>query len=494
MFIFSNKKLAIPEQVDKNTGDIALLKQNQFVVYSTTKELTTTTTTANVSDTDIDINIISNAVLVDIDCNLFSIQGLDNTNTIVYIKYMCNIKGEQGAQGVKGEQGEQGEKGDKGEQGAQGVKGEQGEQGEKGDKGEDGNTPLEYIDGVEIKPQPIGEQILILTTRFSRVPEVGDRCWVVTTTPDKTNSYLLSLLAVSIESEYTRFNVLTSSPLRGEQGDKGDKGDDCVYAKNVITLTTPILEYNIRLLEVNFTTNPYLTDSKHFLMMGRDENNKTYLCNCTATGYEEGYVIGVIDNYLECSGKDGANGLDALTCNQVVEVNLSTIYTSNITVALTSLNRNPIVGEMVTCLAHNTSGESYQLNTTVKSVDTSNATLQVDSYVNTTGARGEGSQLYKHNVMLIGEALSDVINCTIISTQASAFNCNAILLRTELIIAGFLKTKNKDYPIVSFVYGDSVAQASSNILTISYIDAENTLQTLKFSISTVNDTVTAINF
>ena len=473
MFIFSNKKLALPEQLDKNTGDIALLKQNQFVVYSTTKELTTTTTTVNVSDTDIDINTITNAVLVDTDCNLFSVQGLDNTNTIVYLKYMCNIKGEQGVQGVKGEQGEQGEK---------------------GDKGEDGSTPLEYIDGVEINPQPIGEQILILTTRFSRVPEVGDRCWVVSTTPDKANSFLLSLLAVSIESEYTRFNVLSSSPLRGEQGAKGAKGDDCMYVKNVITVNTPILEYNIRLLEVNFTANPYLTDSKHFLMMAKDENNKGYLCNCTATGYEEGYVLGTIDNYIECTGEDGSNGLNALTCSQVVEVNLSTIYTTDITVALTSLNRNPIVGDMLSCLGHDTSGRSYQLNASVKSVDTSNATLQVESYVNTTGATGAGSQLYKHNVMVVGEVLSNVINCTIISTQASAFNANGILSRANLFISGFIKTNNKYYPIVTFAYGENLTNAPVNLLIISYIDAENTLQTLDFSVNTVNDTVTPINF
>ena len=115
-----------PEQVQQNKNDIEALKQNNFTIYNTQLEMTEDNIGIPVTQTDVDINNIGNALLMSKNGLLFKIVA--ERDGEIYVKYYTTtITGPQGPQGLTGPQGPQGETGPQGPQGAAGQDGADGQ-------------------------------------------------------------------------------------------------------------------------------------------------------------------------------------------------------------------------------------------------------------------------------------------------------------------------------------------------------------------------------
>ena len=138
-FIFNSKYNSQSRQVEINKNNIEELQKQNFTIYNTQLELTQDSTTIDVTNTDIDLNNIGNALLMSRNGLLFKIVTIEQGN--VYLRYYANVPtGPQGIQGPQGPKGEQGVKGDTGPQGPQGLTGAIGPVGPQGPKGDIGVT------------------------------------------------------------------------------------------------------------------------------------------------------------------------------------------------------------------------------------------------------------------------------------------------------------------------------------------------------------------
>ena len=159
-FIFNSKYNSQSKQVEINKNNIEELQKQNFTIYNTQLELTQDSTTIAVTNTDINLNNIGNALLMSRNGLLFKIVTIEQGN--VYLRYYANIpQGPQGPKGNTGDTGPQGPKGDTGDTGPQGPKGDTGLQGPQGPKGEQGIQGLKGDTGPAgpIGPQgPQGEQ------------------------------------------------------------------------------------------------------------------------------------------------------------------------------------------------------------------------------------------------------------------------------------------------------------------------------------------------
>lgn len=268
-FIFNSKYNSQSKQVEINKNNIEELQKQNFTIYNTQLELTQDSTTIAVTQTDIDLNNIGNALLMSRNGLLFKIVTIEQGN--VYLRYYANIptgpqgltgpqgpKGEQGVkgdtgatgpqgpQGPKGEQGIQGLKGDtgpagpigpqgpQGEQGIQGIQGPQGIQGNKGDKGDNGNdfTIQGYVSSTASLPQnytsaDVGKAYLVGVTTPRVVylwgyNEQGELIW-------SNQGYLQGPQGEQgpqgVQGVQGEQGVQGLQGVQGEQGPKGDTGD-----------------------------------------------------------------------------------------------------------------------------------------------------------------------------------------------------------------------------------------------------------------------------
>lgn len=109
-FIFNSKYNSQSRQVEINKNNIEELQKQNFTIYNTQLELTQDSTTIAVTQTDIDLNNIGNALLMSRNGLLFKIVAVEHGEA--YLRYYANVP--TGPQGLTGPQGPQGPKGEDG--------------------------------------------------------------------------------------------------------------------------------------------------------------------------------------------------------------------------------------------------------------------------------------------------------------------------------------------------------------------------------------------
>lgn len=103
---YDNKMLSMPEQVNKNTADIAELKKvtsTPAVMYNASVEIATDAGVVSQSDVIETVTTTDNSYIMDTVGSLFKVISIASGN--IYILYVSSIRGEQGIQGEQGEQG-----------------------------------------------------------------------------------------------------------------------------------------------------------------------------------------------------------------------------------------------------------------------------------------------------------------------------------------------------------------------------------------------------
>ena len=149
--IINPNYLNYAEQVQKNKNDIKDLQENLVDLYNTQLELTINSSSLPISDTDINVDQLKNAMLLSKNGLLFKIITI--AENIVYFRYYATLpqggQGIQGLRGATGPQGPQGPKGDKGEIGPVGPVGPQGATGSTGPQGLTGPTGATGPQGIQ---------------------------------------------------------------------------------------------------------------------------------------------------------------------------------------------------------------------------------------------------------------------------------------------------------------------------------------------------------
>lgn len=103
---YDNKMLSMPEQVNKNTADIAELKKvtnTPAVMYNASVEIATDAGVVSQSDVIETVITTDNSYIMDTVGSLFKIISIVDSN--IFILYVSNIRGTQGEQGEQGEPG-----------------------------------------------------------------------------------------------------------------------------------------------------------------------------------------------------------------------------------------------------------------------------------------------------------------------------------------------------------------------------------------------------
>lgn len=103
---YDNKMLSMPEQVNKNTADIAELKKvtsTPAVMYNASVEIATDAGVVSQSNVIETVTTTDNSYIMDTVGSLFKVISIASGN--IYILYVSSIRGEQGVQGEQGEPG-----------------------------------------------------------------------------------------------------------------------------------------------------------------------------------------------------------------------------------------------------------------------------------------------------------------------------------------------------------------------------------------------------
>lgn len=105
-YFYDNNKLSMPEQVNKNSADIAELKKvtsTPAVMYNASVEIATDAGVVSQSDVIETVTTTNNSYIMDTVGSLFKVISIASGN--IYILYVSNIRGTQGEQGEQGEPG-----------------------------------------------------------------------------------------------------------------------------------------------------------------------------------------------------------------------------------------------------------------------------------------------------------------------------------------------------------------------------------------------------
>ena len=102
-YFYDNNKLSMPEQVNKNTADIAELKKvssTPAVMYNASVEIATDAGVVSQSDVIETVTTTDNSYIMDTVGSLFKVISIASGN--IYILYVSSIRGIQGIQGEQG--------------------------------------------------------------------------------------------------------------------------------------------------------------------------------------------------------------------------------------------------------------------------------------------------------------------------------------------------------------------------------------------------------
>lgn len=105
-YLYNNNKLSMPQQVDINTKEIAILKKTVItpaMMYNANIEISTSAGVISQSNVIEIVSTTDNSYILDTVGSLFKIINIVNDN--IYILYVSSIRGQKGDTGEQGEAG-----------------------------------------------------------------------------------------------------------------------------------------------------------------------------------------------------------------------------------------------------------------------------------------------------------------------------------------------------------------------------------------------------
>ena len=296
-------------------------------------------------------------------------------------------KGEKGDKGDKGDTGATGPVGPMGRTGATGPQGIQGEQGPRGFTGATGAT------GAKGDP---GDPFTLMGT-VANVGQLPDPTTVIRSAayrvgPDESGDYDLYVIEGDETLLWTNYGDIKVGPA----GPKGDTGlSQLVWEGGVFyTRDNVAIGATVNMGPTSsFNRTPVAGDTYNVLLTQRDENDAeiaSYFCQLKITEVLGRPFVSESANRTRTTGKDGDNGLPALTYGSTINVDTipqighdfswAPMFDSN-------FNRTPIAGDVLIALVnHGSIDDSYMC--TVQVSEYSFPTLK-GTYKNVTLATGK---------------------------------------------------------------------------------------------------------
>ncbi len=336
----------------------------------------------------------------------------------------------------------------------------------------DGANGLDALTYNEIKvvtsTVPSTDAGIVFTTdyaNFNRIPMVGNTCLVVWETTSTGASYLCVCTCTELNDEQAKLEITSfvettgATGATGAKGDKGDTGDAGTFQISIVyssvaemnedwstdgvpigglaVIDTGDVEDpdNAKLYVKKDTGYSLLTDmSGAEGIQGPTGVGIASTVKTSTSGLVDTYTITYTDGDTDtftvtngADGTDGANGVEALTYNEVKSVTStapSVDAGTTFTTDYTNFNRMPVVGDTCLVVWETTStGASYLCVCTCTELNDEQAKLEITSFVETTGAQGaQGEQ---------GVAGVDGINAT--TTEVATTSVNGLMSSTDKI-------------------------------------------------------------
>lgn len=300
------------------------------------------------------------------------------------------------APGIQGPKGDKGDKGDTGATGPQGPMGRTGATGAQGPQGEQGPRGLTGATGATGAKGDPGDPFTLIGT-VATTAQLPDPTTVIRSAayrvgPDANGNYALYVIEGEDTLLWTNYGDIKVGPA----GPKGDAGlsplvweGGVFYTRNNVTLGATINMGPIS----SFNRTPVAGDTYNALVTQQDNNDTevaSYFCQLKFTQAVGGAFTSEITNLTKATGKDGTNGLSALTYGSIITVQTKPQVGHDFSWApmfASNFNRTPVVGDVLNVLVnYQSNSDSYMC--TVKVTEYTSPTLK-GTYVNVTQATGK---------------------------------------------------------------------------------------------------------
>lgn len=360
------------------------------------------------------------------------------------------------APGPKGEKGDKGDKGDTGATGPVGPMGRTGATGPQGIQGERGLTGATGPTGPQGPQGDPGDPFTLLGT-VANVGQLPDPSAVIRSAayrvgPDASGDYDLYVIEGDTTLLWTNYGDIKVGPA----GPKGDAGlsplvweGGVFYTRSNVTLGATINMGPV----TSFNRTPVAGDTYNALVTQQDNNDAevaSYFCQLKFTQTVGAAFMSEITNLTKATGKDGTNGLPALTYGALISTDTKPQVGHDFSWApmfSSNFNRTPVVGDVLNVLVnYQSNSDSYMC--TVKVTEYSFPTLK-GTYVNVTqatGKVGDTIELAENQSLTIGNEVQ-------IKNEAGTTVLNLDVTGSDLFQ---IKLSGEPAPYHQHISGDSI--------------------------------------
>lgn len=436
----------LPEQVEKNKQNIAILAEEVDKLGFTPKGVYDADTEYNYND------------LVFYDGKMYAvisevaIVGVLPTNTTYWQQVTGSVIGPQGAQGPEGPAGADGQDGADGAQGPT------------------GKAALVCTWTTTGGGEPsTGGNIQIALSYFNRTPEVDEIFYVQYRAVDTLRYYFLRM-QITVVSSSAYATVLEVVPVTGADGQDGPEA--LVYDRNIAFTRTEDAEQliSVTLPFANFNRTPALNEDFVGIL---EDSGVCYVAQCEVQSRAGTNVTSIVASDINRitgadgqNGQDGTNGTngtdgkDALTYLYDITVTADPTTSTTFSLSPSNLNRTPIVNDVLLLVIRNTlNNKSFICSCYISTVALPSVIASVSSVIETTGAQGPqgaGTQLYRHicTLTISPNAGSGYLILDIISDSPYTRYNNLNNFWIDISSYGFTSS-SKIYPIKAFFHSSN---------------------------------------
>lgn len=378
----------LPEQVEKNKQNIAILAEEVDKLGFTPKGVYDADTEYNYNDL-VFYDEKMYAVISEV-----AIVGVLPTNTTYWQQVTGSIMGQQGPQGIQGPQG------------PAGADGQDGQDGTNGTDGTDGVDALVYTAINSFYNMGIGSIIQLANAYFNRTPELGEKPVVYAVDSGNGHKYLLTGSISNVGSSASSYMIGSLTQIDGLQGADGQPA--LCYDRNIAFTRTEDAEQliSVTLPFANFNRTPELNEDFVGIL---EDSGVCYVAQCevqTISGTNVTSIVAIDINRITgadgqngTNGTDGTNGKDALVYGAV----LTDTFTPNVNdnhggLLNIKMNRTPVVDDLCVVPYRNTSNnKTYLMTCKITAVFSSDSNYTITGVSETTGTAGpSGTTLTEH--------------------------------------------------------------------------------------------------